>query len=368
MTITTLTPTPSGQVFPEIPAGAQAAAAAVNKTCELGRPVQIVSCDEHYNPNGAAACARRAVSEDVLATAMMYTAFGDAMVPVLGKAGIPVFDGGTSQSENTAPNSFPMQLPIPELMGAMSGMAATGAKKIAIAYLDTPSVGFFVNLAKQQAEKVGLTLVGNVALPPAATDMTQYAAQILSSGAEAYTLITAGPQVNGIIRSLQQQGADPDKLKLFLGVASNPASVLQRFPGKGEGIYTYGVTWPYDDTTNPGIKKYRAELKDAGQDSAGMSEMGVLTWTSVHTIVNALKGGPVDAATLLAKMQTVKINEPQVVPFDFSANAFPNDPVLKNLRLFSSKITFARFKGGKFVPLTDDFVDVLTVPKLTRTG
>src|ERR1700742_4443770 len=35
---------------PEIPDSVQAAAAEINQTCELGRPVKVTVCDDKYNP------------------------------------------------------------------------------------------------------------------------------------------------------------------------------------------------------------------------------------------------------------------------------------------------------------------------------
>lgn len=104
---------------------------------------------------------------------------------------------------------------------------------------------------------------------------------------------------------MRQQGGDPDQLKLFLGALGAPPSALAEYPGGGEGIYLFGNTWPVDDTDNPGIKKYREELAAIGLESPeNLRETGVLAWTSVHNIVNLLKGGPIDAATLLEKMKT----------------------------------------------------------------
>lgn len=38
----------------------------MSKTCELGRPIQIIVCNDQYTTNGTAACARQAVEDKVL--------------------------------------------------------------------------------------------------------------------------------------------------------------------------------------------------------------------------------------------------------------------------------------------------------------
>ena len=53
--ITNLSTTTAGaQVSKDIVAGFRAAAAAINESCELGRPVKILACDDKFSPNGAA--------------------------------------------------------------------------------------------------------------------------------------------------------------------------------------------------------------------------------------------------------------------------------------------------------------------------
>ena len=45
---------------PEVHSGARAAAAAENNVCHLGRPIEIVTCDDHSTIPGAIDCANKA--------------------------------------------------------------------------------------------------------------------------------------------------------------------------------------------------------------------------------------------------------------------------------------------------------------------
>lgn len=104
------------QPVPEVPAGATAAAAAVTKTCELGAPVAVKSCDDISSPNGDAACGQQAASNKALFVDA-YSSFGDSYGPVAATAGIPFLPiNATSATENTNSLSFPMGYPITSLV------------------------------------------------------------------------------------------------------------------------------------------------------------------------------------------------------------------------------------------------------------
>src|ERR1700736_5368683 len=47
--------------------GSKAAASAVNKTCEDGRPIQVINCNDNGTAAGDASCGQQAVSDHVLA-------------------------------------------------------------------------------------------------------------------------------------------------------------------------------------------------------------------------------------------------------------------------------------------------------------
>ncbi len=365
MTITTL----SGPInnFAGLPAGAQAAAKAVNSTCELGRPVEIVSCDDQFSPNGATACGRKAVEEKVVAVAFTFDQTGDSYMPILENAGIPVFSAGASPLQNSSAASFPVSVPIPAIIAHVTAAAATGAKKIAIAHIDVPAVQFYVDIMKQQITKNGLTEAAEVPLAPTATDMTQYAGQVLSSGADAVIVNTSSSQTTGLIKALKQQGADLSKLRVIQGSATMNGKVIETYPDNANGVYLVGTEWPTTDTANQGVAQFRKELQAASLDSSeNHGDLTLTSWSMVHVIADSLKGGPLTATALMEKSKTLKINRPEMAPFDFSMNAFPDDPVLSKFRLFTNQALLSRVQDGKAILLSDGFFNALTVPKLRQ--
>jgi len=75
----------SGLVDPHFPA-ALARAKAINAAGGIkGRPVTVIRCDTKSDPNQAAACARKAVSEKVVAVIGPNTINATAAFPILAK-------------------------------------------------------------------------------------------------------------------------------------------------------------------------------------------------------------------------------------------------------------------------------------------
>src|SRR5204863_2229965 len=88
MQIATLTG-PSNNV-PEDAAAGKAAVKAVNAAGGVnGHPLELSVCDDKFDPNGAAECARQAVSQKVAAVVSLNSGFGDKVITILDAAGIP---------------------------------------------------------------------------------------------------------------------------------------------------------------------------------------------------------------------------------------------------------------------------------------
>lgn len=349
-----------GQQFPEAAEGAKAAAAVANSSCALGRPIEILTCDDKFDPNAAAACGREAVAEGVIADIGSISGFGDSWMPPLAEAGIPaVGNVASSQAENTSPLSFPTVSPIAVVNGYVSGAASIGAQKVHIVSLDIPAVSFFIDLAKKQIGAVGMEDAGATLIPPTASDMTQYAAQALGSGADAIVCILGGDQNAPFLRALVQQGADLSELAVLSGATVISPTVVEELGDAAEGSWTVGPAWPVSDTTNTGIQQYLAELEAIGAESAP-SDVGVNAWSSMHHVIDVLTGSAtIDSATLVAALEAAgPVSRPELASFDFSAPAFPEDPVLSTLRIFSRDYMLSRVVDGELVPMVADFADV----------
>ncbi|MGI5398239.1 ABC transporter substrate-binding protein [Streptomyces sp. CA-135486] len=74
-----------------------------------GHELKVITCNEENTSAGAAACARRAVKEDVAAVVGSYSQHGDAFMAPLEAAGIPFIGGyGISEEEFTSYLSYPV--------------------------------------------------------------------------------------------------------------------------------------------------------------------------------------------------------------------------------------------------------------------
>ncbi|MFE5189522.1 ABC transporter substrate-binding protein [Streptomyces sp. NPDC056628] len=106
---------------PGMPALAQAYARWVNAEGGLGgRPLRVLTCNDHDDSVSAAQCAERAVEEDAVAVVGSYSQYGDTFLPTLEGAGIPYIGGyGVTGAEFTSPMSYPVNGGQPTLLAGL---------------------------------------------------------------------------------------------------------------------------------------------------------------------------------------------------------------------------------------------------------
>jgi ABC-type branched-subunit amino acid transport system substrate-binding protein len=342
---------------PEVGYAAQAAAAAITKSCELGRPLQIVVCDSKNNPNDGAACGREMVSQGVIA----YTAIdeqGTSWFPITSAAKIPEIGGnGLDSLEVASPLWFPLAGNIHDAL-TLTTIAASGVGKVPVK-LDViefaaPGVSFFNAFFKQQITALGGSYGVTISVPPTATDMSPYAQQIISSGANAVVPIISGNQYTSLVTSLVQQGKPLTQLVMLALGNQETCQFQQQLGSSANGLWISDNAWPVAwNTTSPGAMQYVSELTAAGlpHGSCQVSEYGAQTWAAVHIMADAMKGSPtMNSATLIQKLNTLgPINNSALAgTVNFSQNAFPSNPVLSKLRIFSNEFIASRVgKDGK---------------------
>jgi ABC-type branched-subunit amino acid transport system substrate-binding protein len=333
---------PNGSVQPvEVPAGAKAAAAALTKSCEYGGPVKLIICDDKFDPNATSACARATVSNKATA-AIYYGGFGDNFVPILAKAGIPTLSlSGTSQSENTNPLSFPFQYSFTLIFGEINLAIATGHKNFALSYADVPAMSFVIGLVQSQISHFGGKLVAKIPIPITATDMTSYAGQVISSGADVSLATLGGFQDTGLQKALRAQGS---KIQISDSLIVQSGDVRKGLGSVGKGMQLSGVVDTFTDTSKPYVKQAQSEWKAAGQNPKYLdTSQGPLTWGILHLLADALTSAKLTptSANIPKALKTAVV--PQlakkygIAPMDFRHPAYATNPVLSHLRIYSRR-------------------------------
>ncbi|MEV8568336.1 ABC transporter substrate-binding protein [Streptomyces sp. NPDC051322] len=112
--------------MPGMPAMASAYARWVNAQGGIdGHRLRIVTCNDHNELLGAAACARQAVTDHAIAVVGSYSIYGQSFMPPLETAGIPYIGGyGASSEEFRSSLSYPVN-------GGQAALLAGNGKQLA---------------------------------------------------------------------------------------------------------------------------------------------------------------------------------------------------------------------------------------------
>ncbi|MFE9256755.1 ABC transporter substrate-binding protein [Streptomyces sp. NPDC006879] len=122
-----------------MPAMAQAYARWVNANGGLaGRDLNVLTCNEHNTPTGAADCARKAVAAGAVAVIGSYSQHGRAFMAPLETAGIPYIGGyGVSSEEFKSALSYPVNGGQPALLAGNGRQLARDCERVALVRPDT---------------------------------------------------------------------------------------------------------------------------------------------------------------------------------------------------------------------------------------
>jgi branched-chain amino acid transport system substrate-binding protein len=356
MTLTSLT---GPQPRPQVPAAAKAAAKAVNDGGAVGgKPIEIVSCDDKFTPQGAGDCARQAVAQNVTAVVGAVSAFGDAYMPILEKAGIPVVASlPNSAAETTSPLSYPITSSALVLTAAAAVAKAKGAKSIAYLGPNVPAYSGLIQLTKGLLQGVGVQLKGSTTYNPTATDYTQYAATAYGSGANAvFPVLTAAGTLPAFVNAVEGGGYSFDKtFTVLAGSTFTPSALDGQLKGKLNGVYVINSGQTPTDTSLPGIKTFHDEVAASGE-KVEFDDSALEAWVGVHVIADLLGKStePITSATLVAAMKAAgPINFPGWTPFDWSKPALPAPLSTSFPRYFNATTWVSKIVDNKLVAATD---------------
>jgi len=352
MTITDINS--NGAVYPNIKITAQAAETYVNKHGGIhGRPLKAEFCDSQGTADGAANCARQAVSDGATAVVGSFNFSPDAMVEVLEAAKVPYFGEccALGAKENTSKDAFPLGSIQMYGVGEVKQAVADGCKHIkGLIIQGAESFWPPMQTAAKRLNAADKLDPKYVSQPGTVQDQSAQVAQLLAGGTDCVVSVTSETPLTAFM--VAWDAAKP-KARFY-----GPQGNLNKVSAKGheailEGARVAGV---YPDLSCPTWDSYRSTLKDINADPAqDYNSLGGLgTWAAFmgfKQIVDSM-AGTIDGPNFQKAANAFpKINLPGMVPpmsFTKEWTAYPG-----LLRMVNQSVVYSQIKGGDIHPLGD---------------
>lgn len=280
-----------------------------------GHMVVLDFCNEALNPNTAEACARRMVSDHVMAMADDGVATSEGGVnAILRRAGIAQIGtdsfGGVSASD---PNTYMTDGFEVHNIAAMTKYAVSlGDKRLAMAVVNIPATAPYTPEGKAAAQRLGATLAGTISVPQTFSDLSTQAAALMALHPQAVLLECSEAGGLALVKEMAQLG--------YTGKFLNDGNFFTQSQVESLGSVANQVLFvspfpPVTATDIPGMRKFAAavEAEKAAGDKAAqtgpelVNTQDVGSWLAVKAIAkiaNAKKAS--DAASFKKSIDATK--------------------------------------------------------------
>jgi branched-chain amino acid transport system substrate-binding protein len=237
-----------------------------------GRPLELVHCELDSTVEKGVDCANRLAEDRVVAVLQGFdTVSGDAMLPILESAGIPLAGAFSSTPRVTVSPSFTAFGPPNEayVIGLMKWYGENDVRSATVLLPDMPAMRLLERTTlRPAAERYGVA-VRTVWFNPASPDWTVLATTAMQGSPEAIAL-PAGIDgyCTGLIDALKSAGYEG---RIF---AAGCSEYRRELGGRAEGVESYANLWQPTDMDSPPAAK-RAELEDyaAAMRAGGHEEL-----------------------------------------------------------------------------------------------
>lgn len=347
--------------------GTDAAVAAVNGECSLGRPLEVAFCDDAGDVNTNLACGRAAADDGSLAILSTVGSFDDGATA----SGLPgIFLYGTSAYELTDPNAYSSISGISVGMAGITAAKARGAEDFLLVLPDSPALQFVAVQVEAMAELIDIDLE-TIYFPIDTTDYAPIAAQISERDPEAIGLLPASPVV--MINALADEGLTPESHIMAIASIVLSPEIVDELGSAMDGMIVASPTVPPNAVDNPGIAEFREDLEaiDLDPDAPNVDFTSVVAWSNIKKLEAALlaAGGPdyvadLTSASLVDAIVANPIERPEAAPYDFRENQITELPGLASFRVFTREVALLELQDGEYQLLADGFVDILEPPDL----
>jgi ABC-type branched-subunit amino acid transport system substrate-binding protein len=357
-----------------MPAMAQAYARWADKSGGLGEhQLTVITCDEHNTSAGAAACARRAVQEKVVAVVGSYSQYSDSFLPPLEAAGIPYIGGyGLTDEEFTSTLSYPVNGGQPALLAGNGHQLGSACSDVALVRPDTIAGDSLPSLLDAGLEAKRHGAASDIRVSESATDYTAQANQALSQATGQNTSdqgcvsVVLGEHTDTFFDSFRRTRAKYPKVKVGSVVGSVDQSAVDRTGGTASPYENAYVTGWYPVATDPKWNPMRNVIREYafGDNSVDPSDAGVQTTWIAYTVlrkaVESLGNLAVTPGNLRHAFDNgLRVDTGGLTPvlswrFQdlIAAEDFP--------RLINADVTFQVVHDGRLVAARKGFVNVTT--------
>jgi ABC-type branched-subunit amino acid transport system substrate-binding protein len=342
----------AGLPFPEMGVGAQAAANAINKDGGIkGHPIQLTVCDNKYNQNQDAACARQAVDEGDVAL-IGGISLQSNHISIIEQARIPAIgEYAANDLSYNSPVVFPLVSGTFSAYACVAELAdAAKAKRVAVLQLDDaanekPSYKAVIAavLAKHGAQLVDFNLYRP------SPDLTSTVANALKSNPDGIYFAGGTSDADKITQLVRQL-----KPNVAIARTSVAPSSLQTLGAAAENVYTCDPLKPTSLTSDSNVRKFVNQMKQTNPQVAE-NAFAANTWASMYVFAQVASGlDTVSSASLIAALQKAKVDTLLGPTVDFSQTIHP-ELGFKHIYSFSwlynqvRKGVVVNINGGKFV-------------------
>lgn len=286
--------------FPNIPETARLYAEFINAKGGIkGRPLEVIVCDDKADAGEAAACARKADEEGVVANVGGFTLNMNQAIPIYEETNIAWFGEccPISDLEFNSKVSFPMGFVNAFPTAAAVKMTEDGCTNIVGIFGDDPT-----NVPQIAAYENGFKSVGEdasdlkiILIPITPGDYSAQAAQV----GEADCLFGQVAQVNWppLLTALEGVGSTP---RLYGPQGNLDSTIVEQFPDATEGATVIGV---YPSLGSPVWDDFRDSIDkyDADPDLNYNSLAGLGTWSAFTAFTLIVEGmdGEINNETFL---------------------------------------------------------------------
>jgi ABC-type branched-subunit amino acid transport system substrate-binding protein len=309
VTVMTWAPADTGATNkPGMPAFALAYARWVNAHGGLGgRPLKVLTCNDHNDSVAAAKCARLAVKEKAVAVVGSYSQHADSFFPILEGAGIPYIGGyGITNAEFTSPLSYPVNGGQPALLAGLGTALADACGPVTLIRPDTIAGDQLPALLDSGLTADGHGRAHDQRAPEDATEYEGQAGRALRQataepGQTGCVVPVLGDRTATFMDSFRRAREDYPQVRTATVLGSVDQSAVNATGGASgpyEGAYVTGWYPEAGDPAWDGMKKVIKE-EAFGDNSVDALDAGVQTtwiaYTVFKEVVESLGDGEVSA-------------------------------------------------------------------------